>query len=159
MACAASALPKGRRPLMQLTPGLLAEAFVALRTCGAGRRECVVYFSGSLDRPGIVDRLHHPDHTADVGGYDVDDAWITMFFVELAAESRELRLQAHTHPGRAFHSARDDSMALGYFAGYLSLVIPWFAESGPTLDNAYLAVRRPDGTWGRANPEQELAWS
>lgn len=144
---------------MQLTTGLLEQAFDVLRSCGTGRRECVVYFSGNLEEPGIVDRVHHPSHTADVGGYDVDDEWITQFFVGLAAESRELRLQAHTHPGRAFHSSRDDSMALGYFAGYLSLVIPWFAKNRATLENTYLAVRQADGTWASVNPEQELAWA
>ena len=31
-----------RRSLLHLTPGLLEQAFDVLRSCGAGRRECVV---------------------------------------------------------------------------------------------------------------------
>ena len=45
---------------MKIAPGVIEGSFETFRSCGAGRDECVVYWSGSLDDPGLVDRSTIP---------------------------------------------------------------------------------------------------
>jgi hypothetical protein len=141
---------------LHLAEGLLREALSTLRSCGAGARECVCWLTGPLDQPDLVDELLHPSHTASAGGYLIDDVWITETWLALARRRRELRLQLHTHPGRAYHSATDDSYPAVDTAGYLSLVIPDFAVGVEDLRGAYLAERTPDGGWRPLDPAEGL---
>ena len=141
---------------MRLASGVIEESFATFRACGDGRRECVVFWSGPLDDPGLVDRVHHPLHAAGPGGYDVDGAWLTTFLPSLTADRRTVRVQVHTHPGSSFHSTRDDGMALLYVPGFMSLVIPNFARGRALLDGSYLARLDEDGEWQRLDPHHAL---
>ena len=47
---------------------------------------------------------------------------------QLAGCGEKLLVQLHTHPGRAFHSAVDDRLALPRHTGAISIVIPDFAD-------------------------------
>ena len=58
-----------------------------------------------------------------------------------------VRVQVHTHPGRAFHSATDDRFPIVHLPGFLSLVIPNFGIGPVTLDGAYLAELTETGDW------------
>lgn len=133
--------------MKQLTNGVLEQAFEHLRHCGAGRRECVVYLTGPVDLPDVVDAVVHPRHTAGAAGYDLDSQAIAELWQELAANRRSIRAQVHTHPGAAFHSSRDDALALVHTPGFLSLVIPNFALGPIGFDGAFLAERSDDGRW------------
>jgi hypothetical protein len=141
---------------VKIAPGVIEGSFETFRSCGAGRDECVVYWSGSLDAPGLVDRFHHPQHTAGPFGYDVDGAWLTDFLPSLSDEGRTVRVQVHTHPTSTFHSSRDDGMALMYVAGFLSLVIPDFGLGEPTLDRSYMTVLDKSGLWQVLDPYETL---
>jgi hypothetical protein len=141
---------------VRIAAGVIEGSFDHFRSCGAGRDECVVYWSGSLDDRGLVDRLHHPRHSAGPTGYDVDGAWLTEFFPSLTAERRQVRVQAHTHPGSTFHSSRDDGMALIYVSGFLSLVIPNFGLGEPSLKGTYLTMLDSNGQWQALDPLKEL---
>ena len=140
--------------MLQLPEPLLAQAFDHFRACGRGRAECVVYFVGPGGGPAQA--VSHPRHTASAVGYDVDGAWINQFWLDLARDGHQVLLQAHTHPGSAFHSSRDDQLALLNTAGYLSLVVPDFAQHAVGFDRAHLAKRAADGEWERADIGQEL---
>jgi hypothetical protein len=141
---------------VRIAAGVIEGSFETFRFCGAGRDECVVYWSGPLDDPGLADRMHHPRHIAGPGGYDVDGAWLTEFFPSLTAERRKVRIQVHTHPASTFHSSRDDGMALIYVPGFLSLVIPNFGLGEATLDDSYLTVLDESGRWQELDPRKEL---
>lgn len=141
---------------MRIAAGVIEGSFETFRVCGAGHDECVVYWSGPLDDPGLADRMHHPRHIAGPFGYDVDGAWLTEFFPSLTADRRKVRIQVHTHPGSTFHSSRDDGMALIYVPGFLSLVIPNFGLGEPSLDDSYLAVLDESGRWQEIDPRKEL---
>lgn len=132
------------RPL-QLSEGLLREALAELRSCGAGQRECVVYFTGPLAHPDTADATLHPDHSASAGGYRVHDRWLSRAWLQLAQEHRAIRAQVHTHPGVAYHSAIDDDFPVVQTAGFLSLVIPRFAQDPMGLEGAHLAELQEDG--------------
>lgn len=141
---------------MRIASGVIETSYETFRRCGAGRAECVVYWSGPLGDTGFVDRVHHPDHDAGPGGYDVDGRWLTGFFPSLTAEGRKVRVQVHTHPGSSFHSRRDDTLALVYVPGFLSLVIPDFALGQASLAGSYLAVLDEHGDWREVNPLEEF---
>ena len=136
--------------------GLLRETFATLRSCGAGKAECVAYWSGPLDHSGVVDALHHPDHRASPFYYEIDDHWLTRVWIELAQRRRAIRAQVHTHAGPAFHSRLDDDFPIVATPGFLSLVLPRFALGEPTLDEAYLAELDEVGQWHELDPRKSL---
>lgn len=143
--------------MKQLRKGVLDEAFEHLRRCGAGRSECVVYLTGPVDDPPVLDGVVHPRHTAGPGGYDLDSTPIAELWGDLVASGRSIRVQVHTHPGAAYHSSRDDELALVHTPGFLSLVIPNFALGTVGFDGAFLAERTDDGRWVRVSPAERLA--
>lgn len=137
---------------LALLPGVIDESFAQLRRCGHGRRECVVYWVGPIDDPGVVDEVVHPAHSAHAIGYEVDSGWITQLFLRLRRDRRTVRAQVHTHPGKAGHSSTDDTFSLVPSTGFLSLVIPRFA-TGPTgMKSAYLAELNDAGAWIERDP-------
>ena len=139
---------------MRIDPSTLASTLETLRTCGAGRRECVVFWTGAIDAEG-VDAAEHPAHAIGSCGYSVDERWLTTFLIELARSRRTARAQVHTHPHAAFHSRTDDLFPLVHTGGFYSLVIPHFAMNPDPLEGSYLCRRRADGSWERV-PVQAL---
>jgi len=140
--------------MLKITQEVLEKSFAALRTCGLGRSECVVFWIGPLERPEHVDQVVHPRHTATSVGYDVDPMWSGELWLDLAERARTVRAQVHTHPGAAFHSARDDSLPLIHTEGYLSLVIPRFASGPVSLGDVHLAERNSEGKWVARDPRE-----
>jgi len=132
---------------MQIEQEVLERAFEHLRRCGSGQAECVVYLTGPVNRPTLVDDVVHPVHTASIAGYDLDSSAISELWRDLAALQRSIRVQVHTHPRAAYHSSRDDSLALVHTQGFLSLVIPNFALGEIGFDGAFLAELDHHGRW------------
>jgi hypothetical protein len=133
--------------MMQVKEEVLERTFEHLRHCGRGRAECVVYLTGPVDTPTLVDDVVHPMHTASVAGYDLDSSAIAELWCDLTGSRRSIRIQVHTHPGAAYHSSRDDSLALVHTQGFLSLVIPNFALGDIGFDGAFLAELDHQGRW------------
>ena len=140
---------------MRISGGLLAETFATLRECGGGRRECVAYWLGPASVDDLVDELVHPVHTASSVGYQIDDRWLTAFWLDLARRGKTVRVQVHSHPGGAGHSHTDDEFALVHTTGFLSLVLPSFAAGPTDLRGAHLAERVPGG-WRSVSPRSRL---
>jgi hypothetical protein len=136
---------------------LLAETFDQLRVCGDGRRECVVYWTSATEEPNRVTEVVHPQHTASALGYEVDSAWVNALFLDLRRRRRTVRVQVHTHPGRASHSEVDDEFALAPATGFISLVLPDFAAGAPGLAETHAVVMKPDGAWKAVPPSDLLA--
>ena len=126
---------------------MLEESFSIFRACGANRRECQVYWASNWDAPSKLTQLVHPRHSAGTYGLAINDAWLGEFWTELADCNLGVRVQVHTHPFEAFHSATDDAYPLLFDAGFLSLVIPNFARGAVGFDDAYLAEIQSDGSW------------
>jgi len=139
--------------MLRVGEGLFRETFAQLRRCGAGQDECVVYLTGPIDAPGEVDELLHPNHSSGPGGYEIDSSWLDRAWRALARAGREVRVQVHTHPGQAFHSATDDGYALIQTPGFVSLVIPRFALGPVGLDDAFLVELAEDGSWVEHSPQ------
>ena len=141
---------------MRIAPALLEEAFTAFRACGQGRRECVGYYTGPLAEPELADAFVHPEHGAGRGGYEIDRRWLTRFWLDLYREQRAIRMQLHTHPRQAFHSQTDDEFPAVHTPGFLSLVIPDFAEGEATLERCALYELDEHGDWRRCEPVERL---
>ena len=126
------------------------------RRCGAGRRECVAYWVGPANQPGVVDRVAHPEHEATVGFYQVHEDWLHSFWLELALSRESVRAQVHTHAGEAFHSPIDDGWPIVHTPGFLSLVIPNFATEPVAARDLYLAEIGVGGRWRQVDVDAHL---
>ncbi len=126
---------------------MIEETFATFRSCGAGKRECQLYWASPWSDPSGLTHLIHPKHSSSSHGLDLDSAWISKFWLELADRGLGVRVQVHTHPGEAFHSETDDAFPLIHEAGFLSLVISDFANGPVGFSRAYLTEIQPDGSW------------
>jgi hypothetical protein len=133
--------------LYKVPKAILAETFGHLRRCGDGRRECQALWVGAWRSPTAITKVVHPRHRANAVGFQLDHEWINEFWDELGATECGIRVQVHTHPGAAFHSATDDAYPISFRTGFLSLVIPNFALGPVGFDGAFLAELAPDGKW------------
>ncbi len=123
------------------------QTFDFFRRCGGGRHECQVLWTSSWNSPESIVEAVHPAHRAHVGGFVVEDSWITSFWLKLAAAGTGIRVQVHTHPGAAFHSPTDDEYPIIHTPGFLSLVIPRFGLGPVGFAGAFLTEIGTDGQW------------
>ena len=135
---------------------IVEETFSHFRRCGAGRCECQTLWIGPWATPSVITEVVHPAHLAHIGGFVLDDAWLSAFWLRLAKENLGIRIQVHTHPGEAFHSKTDDDFPIIHTPGFLSLVIPDFALGAVGFDNAYLTEIQDDGRWSEVPIKERL---
>lgn len=140
--------------LLRIAADLLQETFVTLRACGRNHAECVVYWIGPASENSAL-TLEHPLHTRSPFGYQVDDQWLLDFSMRLAKTKQSVKVQVHTHPGEAFHSVTDDEWPIVSQAGFLSLVIPEFANNAPSFAGAWVGRLQTDGTWQKISTPSE----
>jgi hypothetical protein len=139
---------RGGEGLVRVAEGLLNETFRTLRECGRAECECAVFWTGPSNEP-IADALEHPLHKRSPFGYEVESNWLTQLWKRLAKSRRSVKVQIHTHPAEAFHSASDDQWPIVAQAGFVSIVIPDFAAGEPTLHRAWVGRLDADGKWRR----------
>jgi hypothetical protein len=140
----------------RLSRRILDETFAHFRSCGRGKRECQILWVSRWEAPEIITKAVHPEHEAHLGGFVLDDRWLNDFWFTLAQENLGIRIQVHTHPGEAFHSATDDAFPIIHTTGFLSLVIPNFALGSIGFDNAYLTEIHENGCWREAAIAERL---
>jgi hypothetical protein len=126
---------------------MLEDTFAHLRLCGSGRRECQALWVSPWADPERLSGVVHPRHAASAVGFQVEEVWLNHFWTQLADDGLGVRVQVHTHPGPAYHSATDDAFPLIHTPGFLSLVIPRFAQGPVGFADAFLAEIQPDGGW------------
>lgn len=133
--------------MLRLSACVLKETILTLARCGNARCECVVYWTGPKDEKSMVDGWEHPAHRRSPYGYQIEDDWLTAYWFRLASENRSIRAQIHTHPGEAFHSSTDDEWPIVSTEGFVSLVVPNFAQGSIDLDQIWTGILRNDGAW------------
>lgn len=143
--------------MLRVEPSVWLATLEHFRRCGRSRIECVVYWVARQADPDVVDDVAHPNHVSTKWMYQVKPAWLNAFMVRLHTERRTVRVQVHTHCEDAFHSATDDGWPLVTTPGFLSLVIPRFAESPILHDDLFLAELNEHGKWHRADISQRIA--
>jgi hypothetical protein len=149
-----SAVRGGSVPL-RLASNILPETFGTLRACGRGECECVVYWTGPISEMA-VDGVIHPIHLRSPFGYELDSEWLTNYWKQLATSKRTVRAQIHTHPSDAFHSTTDDNWPIVSQPGFVSIVIPDFAEGEPSLEEAWVGRLQVDGRWLQIGSAREV---
>jgi len=75
---------------------MIDETFSTLRSCGAGERECKLYWLSSWADPKALTEIAHPAHDASRYGLTIHDSWITMFWNELVDRGLGVRVQVST---------------------------------------------------------------
>lgn len=140
----------------QIPHQILEDTFQHFRQCGKGRRECQVVWTSSWSRPELISESIHTGHRAHVGGFEVDDDWLSRLWLDLAEKNIGVRIQVHTHPREAFHSYTDDQYPIVHTPGFLSLVIPDFAMGSVSLRNAFLAEIDKGGKWRQVSINSRL---
>lgn len=131
----------------RLSRALLEQTFAQFRHCGAGRRECQALWVGPWADPLLITEVVHPRHSASPVGFQLDSDWLSDFWTRLSVEELGIRIQCHTHPGTAYHSATDDAFPILHTPGFLSLVFPRFAQGPVGFDQAFLAQIVDTGRW------------
>jgi hypothetical protein len=126
---------------------MIEQTFATFRSCGENQRECQLYWLSAWDNPLVLTEVVHPKHWSSRYGLRIESDWINQFWNDMAERGLGVRIQVHTHPSEAFHSATDDAYPLLFDAGFLSLVIPDFAMGPVGFRNAYLTEIQPDGSW------------
>lgn len=142
---------------LRVSRQVLEETFQHFRSCGRSRVECQVLWVGPWSDPAHVTEAVHPVHRAHRGGFELDDAWLTQLWRRLAERDEGVRAQVHTHPCEAFHSPTDDAWPVIHLEGFLSLVIPDFAQGPVGLERSYLAEIGPDGEFREVDPLTRLS--
>lgn len=140
----------------QVPRQLMQQTFGQFRACGRGRNECQALWVSSLARPDELLEVVHPAHSASPVGFQLDDDWLTTFWLRMAREGLAVRIQVHTHPGAAYHSATDDAFPMVHSPGFLSLVIPEFAMREVGFERAYLAQIDAAGRWREVSINEHL---
>lgn len=131
----------------RLSRAILAWTFDKFRECGSGLHECQVLWIGLWEQPFTVSEPVHPCHRSHSHGFEIEGEWLNTFWLDLAAKRAGVRVQVHTHPGEAFHSATDDAFPMIHLPGFLSLVIPNFGLGPGSFEGAYLAELSESGQW------------
>jgi hypothetical protein len=126
---------------------MIEQTFATFRSCGENQRECQLYWLSPWDNPLVLTEVVHPKHWSSRYGLRIESDWINQFWNDLAERGLGVRIQVHTHPSDAFHSATDDAYPLLFDAGFLSLVIPDFAMGPVGFRDAYLTEIQSDGAW------------
>lgn len=135
--------------VLRLGPGVWRDTINHFRMCGREMAECVVYWVGPLSERELVNEVVHPTHSQSAWHYDVPPHWLNEFMVQLHREKRTVRVQVHTHSGRAFHSATDDEWPLVRTPGFLSLVLPRWGREPLREHEMYLGELDGFGIWHR----------
>jgi hypothetical protein len=141
---------------LRVSRSQLVDTFGHFRACGRNARECQVLWISNWSQPRVVTQVIHPKHQSHFGGFQLSEDWLQRFFIQLAETNCGVCAQVHTHPEEAFHSPTDDRFAIVQSPGFLSLVIPNFAQGEVGFDDAYLAEIQDSGKWGQVNIVETL---
>ena len=146
----------GPSPVLGIPEKVWRDTIEHFRGCGAGRRECVVYWVGPAANEMEVDEAVHPRHAATRVSYEISNQWLNTFWIDLARRHRSVRAQVHTHAGLAGHSWTDDHWALVYTPGFLSVVLPYFGLTEVGADQIFVAELDQAGRWLRQPASNRL---
>jgi hypothetical protein len=141
--------------MIRVASGVVEATLDTMRLCGAGQRECLLYWKGATNDEDVVGVVH-PLHDSTWGSCEVDGAWATRYFLDLADRRERTVAQVHSHPGSLVqHSRTDDSHVLVPTAGFISIVVPRFGIDDDRAGWGIWRLER-DGMWAAA-PEA-IAW-
>lgn len=123
-----------------ITSTLLNETLATLRKRGCRQQESIVLWAGKLNEDSkeahiltsIVPKKGHWG-----GGVTLKYSFLLKLNDELHKRELLLLSQVHTHPGDFGHSLGDELNAVSYRLGYISIVVPNFANYSVSFYDSY----------------------
>lgn len=143
--------------MLEISTALFCETYSILRRCGDKERECQVLWLSAPSAPNTIVAIRHSRHISDAYGLEVDSRWVSSLWIELARIDHRIRAQVHTHSGVACHSETDDDYPIVGAPGFISVVVPYFAQGHPGLDRLYVTEIAPQGGWLELRPASAIA--
>ena len=128
-----------------LTDSVITAIIMCLHSDTERRHEGIVYLFGRTDgTTTLIITAFEPQATTTRGSFKVGIAGMSQ--VLEAADRTRLHVvgQLHTHPGTAYHSDGDEEGAGIRFKGYVSIVVPEYGRSLPSLKGAACFMFAPD---------------
>lgn len=125
-----------------------------LRTAGALKRECTVFWGG-IGNGEVADikSVYCPSQTSTAVRVEVHPEAVHEMYNLLDLGKEILLAQVHTHPGTAFHSGTDDSFPATFLVGFVSIVVPHFCSAGLSeFRDCAVFVHRGRGLWEKIKP-------
>ncbi len=137
------------------------ETLAHLREAGRRRREQGAFWGGlvSAEGVGLVTTLYLPRTRNNFGWVEISDEGVLERLNQAVAERGEYLLaQVHSHPRDAFHSETDDAGAICGDPGFLSIVVPNYADRdyGPDEWAAFELTGGGWREWDRAERRARL---
>jgi hypothetical protein len=142
--------------VLEISAALFDATYNVLRQCGGKERECQVLWLSAPPAPNTIVAIRHSKHFSDEYGLEVDSAWLTSLWIELARTGQSVRAQVHTHGGKPFHSKTDDDFPIVGTPGFVSIVIPYFARVHPDVERLYVTAIAPQGGWIELQPLEAI---
>ena len=138
-----------------VTQKLWAETWFGLRARGNGRREAACIWGGRRALGGDV--VHSVTFLDDLPGvhagaryHQLSRITIDALFKVLRTRQEMIVADIHTHPGEWVDlSLTDSAHPIEFRRGLPAMIIPNFAQFGPTLDGLGLHEYLGDGAWRR----------
>ena len=131
---------------------ILYDTLSRLRTIGVDCKEGIAYWSGILDKnEAFVSRVIFADDYPEFQNeeYFAKVSLDAAFKIgEAIHEKNELLFaQIHTHPREAFHSFVDDRYPISHRIGFVSIVVPNFAQNVTSLSECAILEYRGQAKW------------
>ena len=143
--------------MLEISSALFHDTYNILRECGDKERECQVLWLSAPSMPDTIVAVRHSKHISDEYELEVDSRWLTALWIDLARTSQNIRAQVHTHGGIACHSKTDDDYPVVGAPGFVSVVIPYFAQGRRSLDRLYVTEIAPQGGWIELLPGKAIS--
>lgn len=138
------------------------DSLLALRSAGRDYNEGVVlWLTLSLREPVHITDLYVPENSSSALHFAISPGAMRDVMRHLRRTRQYVAAQMHSHPGRAFHSERDDEQAIVRHEGALSIVVPRFADRVTTQNAERLCAfytLTADDAWVRIPRESLTAY-
>lgn len=123
----------------------------ALRQAGDKKSEGLVFWAGILQgNEALITRCVNPSGHGTPVSATVTYRGLRELLSILREKGEFLFVQVHSHPEEAFHSETDDSEAISFKIGFISIVVPYFgAVQMTTLLNCKVFEYKGGGRWAK----------
>jgi hypothetical protein len=147
-------------------PGRLAQLLVPVDVVNstlsglmlAGNREMLCFWIGvPTDKArGVVTTVAFPSVESSVSSFRLIEGQLSAVTRWCHAHGMWVLAQVHTHPTDEPHSTADECWAASQREGFLSVVVPFFAQNSNIRNPLWTVYEKTTGGWMRVPEEEKL---